>query len=162
MMQREGLKVKLPAPSHLGIVVKDLEQALRYYESQFGWGPFRSAEMDMKSYDYHFRGRPSTARVKVAAGYCGSMPIELFQAVEGDSIYAEFFRDKGEGLHHLGFVVEDFDGTLAALIKEGLEPIAHGKSPQGSFAYLNTDKVGGVVFEILSYSPFGRQRDRAA
>ena len=158
---KDSSRVRLPAPSHLGIVVADLERAVRYYESFFGWGPFRAAEMDMKAYEYHFRGRPSDARVRVASGYSGLMPVELFQAVEGESIYAEFFKKRGEGLHHLGFVVEDFAGTLATLAAEGMEQIAHGKSPRGSFAYLETDRVGGVVFEILSYSPFGGQRERA-
>lgn len=153
-------RVKLPAPSHLGIVVGDLDRAVRYYESRFGWGPFGATEMDMKAFDYHFRGRPSAARVRVAAGYCGAMPVELFQPVEGESIYAEFFREKGEGLHHLGFVVEDYEGALAALAGDGMETIAHGRSSRGSFAYLDTGRVGGVVFEILSYSPFGRHRDK--
>ncbi len=161
MTEPKGPIARLPEPNHLGIVVKDLGQAARYYESHFGWGPFRGAEMDMKRFAYHYRGRPSTARVRVAAGYCGPMPVELFQPLEGESIYGEFLQQKGEGLHHLGFVVEDFDQTLKALVHEGLEQIAHGGSPRGSFAYLDTGKVGGVVFEILSYSPFGGQAGAA-
>jgi hypothetical protein len=44
---------------------------------------------------------------------------------------------------------------MATLKEEGLEPVFHGKLPHGSFAYLDTDRVGGVVFELLSNSPFG-------
>ena len=155
MTERQEPRVKLPAPSHMGNVVKDLDQAIHYYDTFFGWGPFQVREVDMKRFPNFFRGKPGTGRFKVAIGRCGSMVIELFQAMEGETPYAEFSGAKGEGIHHLGFQLEDFDIALAALTEGGMESIFHGKSPQGSFAYLNTDKVGGVVFELLSYSPFG-------
>ncbi len=140
----------------MGIVVKDLDKAIPYYDTLFGWGPFQVREMDLKRFPgFIFRGKPGTGRFKVGMGRSGSMIIELFQPLEGESPYAEFARTKGEGLHHLGFQVDDFDGAVAGLADEGMTPAFHGKTPQGSFAYFDTDKIGGVVFELLNFSPVG-------
>lgn len=154
MTEREKPRVRLPAPSHMGIVVKDLDEAIRYYDTLFGWGPFQVRATDLKRFPgFIFRGQPATGRFKVAIAQSGPMVIELFQPLEGESPYAEFARAKGEGLHHLGFRVDDFDGAVAALSEEGMAPVFHGKSPQGSFAYSDTDRIGGVVFELLNFSP---------
>ena len=153
--QRQEPRVKLPLPNHLGIVVKDMNQAIEYYSSIFGWGPFQVQEVDMKMFKLTFRGQPGSGRFKVAVGRSGSMVIELFQVLEGETPYTEFSEQKGEGVHHLGFQVDDLDRALADLAKEGIQPIFHGRFGQGAFAYLNSDKVGGVMFELLNFSPFG-------
>lgn len=154
MTETEKPRVKLPAPSHMGIVVKDLDEAIRYYDTLFGWGPFRVRTMDVKRFPgFFFRGQPAACRFKVALGHSGPRVIELFQPLEGESPYAEFARAKGEGLHHLGFQIDDVDGAVAALSREGITPMFHGKSPQGSFAYFDTDRIGGIVVELLDFSP---------
>ena len=98
MAEREKRRARLPAPSHMGIVVKDLDEAIRYYDTLFGWGPFQVREMDLKRFPgFVFRGQPGTGRFKVAIGRSGPMVIELFQPLEGESPYAEFARAKGAG-----------------------------------------------------------------
>jgi methylmalonyl-CoA/ethylmalonyl-CoA epimerase len=155
MAKQKESRVKLPAPNHLGIVVKDMDQAMEYYSSTFGWGPFEVQEVDMKMFPFTFRGQPGSGRFKVAIARLGSMVVELFQVLEGDTPYSDFHQQKGEGVHHLGFQVDDFDAALATLTQEGIEPIFHGRFGDGAFAYFNTDKIGGVVFELLNFSPFG-------
>jgi len=152
MAERQEPRLRLTSPNHIGIVVKDMDQAIGYYSSLFGWGPFRVHEGDMKMAT--FRGQPGSGRFKMAIGRSDSMVIELFQPLEGESPYAEFFREKGEGMHHLGFQVDDFDKALAQLAEEGIEPIFHGRFPQGAFAYCNTDRIGGVVIELTNFYPF--------
>jgi methylmalonyl-CoA/ethylmalonyl-CoA epimerase len=155
MAERPEPRVKLPSPNHLGIVVKDIDQATEYYSSIFGWGPFQVQEVDMKMFPFTFRGQPGSGRFKVAIAQLGSIVVELFQVLEGETPYTDFHRKKGEGIHHLGFQVDDFDGALAALTQEGIEPIFHGRFGEQAFAYFSTDKIGGVVFELSNFSPFG-------
>ena len=155
MAERQESRVKLPAPSHLGIVVKDMDQAMEYYSSTFGWGPFQVQELDMKMIPLLLRGKPGSGRFKAATAWVGSMVIELFQVLEGETPYTDFLRGKGEGIHHLGFQIDDFDGALAALTQEGIEPIFQGRFGEQAFAYFSTDKIGGVVFELSNFSPFG-------
>jgi len=154
MTERQEPTVRVTSPNHIGIVVKDIDQAVEYYSSMFGWGPFQIQELDMKMVPFIFRGKPGSGRFKVAITRLGSLVVELFQALEGESPYMEFHREKGEGIHHLGFQVDDFDGAVAALTQKGIEPIFHGRFGEGAFAYFGTDKIGGVVFELLNFSPF--------
>ena len=150
MPEQQEPRVKLPPPNHIGIVVKDMDQAMEYYAT-FGWGPFQVYELDMKMLGFIFRGQLGSGRFKVAIAWSGSMVIELFQILEGETPYTEFQRVKGEGVHHLGFQVDDFDKTLAILAQNGIEPTYHGRLlGEGAFAYFSTDKIGGVVFELMN------------
>ena len=56
---------------------------------------------------------------------------------------------KGEGVHHLAFQVDDLDGMLDEVAKEGIEPVLNGDSDWGALACLNIDKTGGVMLELL-------------
>ena len=145
MAEKEA--VTLPPLHHVGIVVKGIEKASEYYMSTFGIGPFPIREAHMEG--VLLRGRPVSPRIKVGSAQSGDVQIELIQPVEGESVYAEFLSTHGEGLHHLGFIVSDFDAEMAKLTALGIKPIFTRKSARNSFAYLDTDKVGGVIFEIL-------------
>jgi len=140
-------KVKLPPVSQVGIVVRDIERTAEYYTSTFGIGPFSIIDVDMEG--VILRGKPISTKIKAAFAQSGPLQIEFIQPVEGDNIYTEFLASKGEGLHHLGFQVDDMDAMLAELAKEGIEPIFHHNYGFMAFAYLNTDKIGGVIFELL-------------
>jgi len=140
-------KVVLPPVSQVGIVVKDIERAAEYYTSTFGIGPFTIIDVDMEG--VILQGKPIRLKIKAAFAQSGPLQIELIQPVEGENIYTEFLASKGEGLHHLAFQVDDLETMLAALAKKGIKPIFHHNYGFGAFAYLNTDKIGGVMFELL-------------
>lgn len=149
MSEQQEPRVKLPPVEQIGIVVKDMDRAIEYYTSTFGWGPFSIHEVGMEG--AMLRGRPTTAKIKVAFAQSGPVQLELIQPLEGENIYTEFLDGKGEGLHHLGFQVDDLDNILAELAKDGIEPVFHHSYPEVgiSFAYLNTDRIGGVMFELI-------------
>ena len=90
--------------------------------------------------------------MKMAFANTGQIEVELIQVLEGETPHTEFLREKGEGLHHLRCCVDDVDGVLAEMAKDGIEPFFyHEVEGMGKiFAYLNTDKVGGVVLELLN------------
>ncbi|MCX5999243.1 MAG: VOC family protein [Chloroflexi bacterium] len=154
-MTAEKPRFKLPPPHHIGIVVDDMERAIRYYGSVFGWGPFQVREVDMGVLHLTWRGQPARGRFKAAVGQSGPMAIELFQVLEGQTPYTEFHAKKGEGIHHLGFKVDDVNRAIAALAEEGIKPVFQGRFGTGAFAYFDTDKIGGTVFELLDYWPSG-------
>ncbi|MBM4463356.1 MAG: hypothetical protein FJ012_08480 [Chloroflexi bacterium] len=149
MANEQKSRIKLPPVEQIGIVVEDVERAVQFYSSVFGWGPFQILEYDIKGFIY--RGRSVDCRQKVALAQSGPIEIELIQVLEGDTIWTDFLRQKGEGIHHLRFRVDDLDGMLAELAREGIEPVFHKDFTEFGvkFAYLNTDKIGGVVFELI-------------
>lgn len=140
--------VKLPPVEQIGIVVDNVDRAMEHFTAIFGWGPFRIREVDMKGFTYG--DRPGHCRLKMAFANSGPIEIELIQVLEGETPHSEFLRQKGEGLHHLRFRVDNYNELLADLSREGVEPVFHQVLPGlASYAYLNTDKVGGVTFELL-------------
>lgn len=149
MTEQKECRVKLPPVDQIGIVVKDMDRAIEYYQSTFGWGPFNVMESELKGFIY--RGKTGDCRLKLAMGKSGPMEIELIQVMEGETPHSEFLREKGEGIQHLRCCVDDLDSILAELAKDGIEPVFHQSLPEMgvAFAYLNSDKIGGVMIELL-------------
>jgi len=140
--------IVLPPVDQVGLVVRDLERTAAFYYSTFGLGPF-SIVPEVKFDGVILRGRPTDSKIKVAFADSGSLQIELIQPLEGENIYAEFLQAGREGLHHLGFRVDDFDGMLARFKDRGIEPVFWKHFGFTAFAYLDTAKVGGVMAEVL-------------
>ncbi len=144
MEQKSG--VKLPPPNQLGFAVKDLDRAVEYYVSKLGWGPFRIREMEIKG--AVFKGKKGDARLKVAIAD-GAPSIELIQVLEGETPHTEFLRTRGEGIQHLGYRTNDIKGMVARFAAQGIKPVWQLDMEWTSFAYLDTDKTGGVMVEFV-------------
>ena len=140
--------VILPPLSQVGIVVRDIEKTAAFYYSTFGIGPFEIVP-EVKFEGVILRGSPTNAKIKVAFAQSGPLQIELIQPLEGENIYTEFLDSKGDGLHHLGFQVDDFDSMLAEFRSKDIEPVFWLNLGWMAFAYLNTETIGGVMFELL-------------
>jgi methylmalonyl-CoA/ethylmalonyl-CoA epimerase len=140
--------IVLPPVRQIGLVVRDLEKTADFYNSTFGIGPFSSAA-EWKFDDIIMRGKPTDSRIKLAFADSGPLQIELIQPLEGENIYTEFLRSGNEGLHHLGFEVDNFEGMLAKFKRRDIEPIFWKNFGFMAFAYLDTGKIGGVIVELL-------------
>jgi methylmalonyl-CoA/ethylmalonyl-CoA epimerase len=126
-----------------------MDTAIDYYCSVFGWGPFKVRDLEMKGAIY--KGRTVDCRFRIGSARQPGVEIELIQPLEGDTPYADFLREGGEGLHHLGVKVDDLDETLASLAGHGIRPVFSHSYPEIglAFAYLDTDRVGGVMLELI-------------
>jgi hypothetical protein len=67
--------------------------------------------------------------------------LELMEVIDGPSIYQDWIEERGEGLHHINFLVGDFDAAIGALTHEGFECIQSGKfgNPEKGCAYAYFD-----------------------
>ena len=138
----------MPPVEQIGIVVRDVDEAVEFFSSAFGWGPFKIRESEMKGVTYD--GRTGDCRLKMAFARSGGVEIELIQVLEGETPHSDFLRRHGEGMQHLRFRVDDFDGMIAALAKEGVEPLWSQKFPGiAAFAYMKTDKTSGLMVELF-------------
>ena len=145
MEDKRGPTVRLPPVDQIGIVVKDIDPVVEYYTSLFGLGPFEVREVELKGFIY--QDEPHDCRLRVAFTQSGLVQIELIQILEGQSPHSEFLQQKGEGLQHLRFLVKDCPAVLARLAEAGIKPVWHRGVPV--FGYLNTDQIGGVMFELV-------------
>jgi catechol 2,3-dioxygenase-like lactoylglutathione lyase family enzyme len=139
----------LPRVHHVGTIVRDLDASIKYYSESFGLGPFNVSESSRTG--ALIRGKPGNYRLRQAFAEMGQTLLELSQVMEGRPIQQEFLEKNGEGVHHLGFVVEDLDAQVAELQKRGFKVIQRYDSPPGGlrFAFLDTNKVGGIAFEFV-------------
>jgi methylmalonyl-CoA/ethylmalonyl-CoA epimerase len=129
---------KFPQVDQIGIVVKDMEKSLKSYEQMFG-PPFLTLESDV-----------SSGKLKISLFQLGEIQLELIEVVEGETIHSKFLRETGEGLHHIGFIVEDIEEELIRLEKEGISVLERGIIQEMvKFAYLDTQKRLGVILELI-------------
>jgi hypothetical protein len=100
-----------------------------------------------------YRNRPAEYRMRIALSQIGPLRIELIEAKEGDSIYTDFIREHGYGVHHLGILVDDMKNALAQTNSAGLNMIQDGSGfgldGDGHYAYLETEEALGVTLELI-------------
>ena len=139
---------RLPKIYQLGYVVADVEKVAKHYEAAFGIGPFVGpVVVPMKK--AVFNGRTVSTKIKTVFAKSGDIQIELIQPLDGDNPYTEFLAKKGDGIHHLGFKVDDIDQAKAEFAKKGMEPFFSGDLVVMKFAYYDTAQFGGLALELL-------------
>jgi methylmalonyl-CoA/ethylmalonyl-CoA epimerase len=146
----------LPPVYQLGYVVSDIERACEYYESVFGTGPF-SDVIDVNMDGAILRGRPVDTTIKVAFVQSGDVQIELIEPVEGKNLYTEFLEARGEGIHHLGYRVEDMQAMKAIFAQKVGEPVFYRDMGVMEFAYYDTSEIGGLMIEFLCFKNVDEQ-----
>jgi len=136
----------------VGIVVRDLEKSLKTYTEVFGIGPWELYTMDKNTLrDTRLYCKPAEFSMKVAFHDIGGVQLELIEPLD-ESIYTEFLRDHGEGIHHIAVASGDYSETIAQMKNHGIEPIMDGKATSGmGFAYLGTEKALGCITEIYDF-----------
>lgn len=155
MEPREDLRAKLGLPpiSQLGIVVRDMARAVAFYEGRLGLGPWTVYESTPDR--YWFKGKPSHMRLRQGKAMLGGIELELVQPLEGESPFHEFVASHGEGLHHVAFNTDDFDGMVCKFQDAGFEALllaeTYVPTYQGTVraCHFDTRAVGGVIFEVV-------------
>lgn len=131
----------------VGILVKDVEETARKLEKLVGIGPFEILEPDYRNLTY--RGKIGRFKIRVALANAGPVQIELMQVLHGETIYDEFARRKGYGLHHLGIKTDNMENGMEEMQARGFQVIQSGDRPGVKWAYLNTEEQTGVIFELI-------------
>ena len=131
--------MKISRIEHLGIAVKSIEEALPYYEQVLGFECYNIETVE----DQKVR----TAFLKV-----GETKIELLEATSPDSTIAKFIENRGEGIHHIAYKVEDgIANVLAECDAKEIKTI--DKAPRTGaeglqIAFLHPKATQGVLTEL--------------
>jgi len=132
---------------HVTVVVKDIERAVKFYSS-VGIGPFVAPDSHVFPKKTLW-GEPITFKLIIKEAQIGSAVLQLVQHVKGEGLYKEFADNRGEGVQHLGFTVDDIDMAEKKAVKLGLKVSQRGRREDGSgYTYFDTEEPGGVVLEI--------------
>jgi hypothetical protein len=163
MSEKESTKV-LPflqkGVAQIALVVENLDKTVENYWKLFGIGPwhfYTYGKPLVKKMSY--RDKPAEYKMRVALSYFGPMRIELIERVEGDTIYDEFVKQHGYGIHHLGVLVDDMEAAITEAEAAGLKMIQDGSGfgadGDGHYAYLETEDKIATTIELIE-RPKGR------
>ncbi len=128
---------------HVAIAVKDLDAAVDYYRRAFG------AEVDHR--ETVESDGVEEALIKVADSF-----IQLTAATRPDSPIARFLDRRGEGLHHVGYRVEDCAAALRSMVEAGATPIDTEPRPGSrgtTVAFVHPRGNLGVLVELVQVGP---------
>jgi methylmalonyl-CoA/ethylmalonyl-CoA epimerase len=125
---------------HLGVAVDDLDEALDTYRRLFG------AELE-------HRATVPEQGVEAAAVLVGDSRVELLAPTGADTPVGKFLANRGPGMHHVAYEVDDVRQALSSLTSEGVELI-DAAPREGLFglqvAFIHPDSVHGVLTEVVS------------
>jgi methylmalonyl-CoA/ethylmalonyl-CoA epimerase len=134
----------MSAIDHLGIAVKSLAEAKKFYE-RLGLKPMPEETVESE-------------QVRLSMVPVGESRIELLEPMSDDSPIAKFLAKRGEGLHHVALQVDDLSATVERLKAEGTRLISDEiKIGAGGhlYVFVHPSSAGGVLLELVEDAPQG-------
>ena len=116
--------MELKRVDHIGIAVKNLEEAVNFYETAIG----------LKAVGYE---TVEEQKVKVAFMPCGDSELELLESTEPDGPIARFIEKNGPGIQHIAIRVDDIDKQTPR----------YGAG-NARIAFVHPKATGGVLLEL--------------
>ncbi len=124
---------------HVAIAVNDLEAAIDYYCEAFGAEVAHREVVESEGVD--------EALIKVADSY-----IQLTTGTRPDSAITKFLEKRGEGMHHIGYRVDDVREALAAMVAAGAQAIdtePRAGSRGTTVAFIHPKGSFGTLIELV-------------
>jgi methylmalonyl-CoA/ethylmalonyl-CoA epimerase len=121
---------------HVGIVVDDLEKAMKFWRDLLGLALVKTAVVQDQG-------------VKAALLKAGESEIELLQPLAPESGVGRFLSRRGGGLHHVCFETEDVHAELSRARAKGIQLIDQQPRPglAGMICFLHPKATRGVLVE---------------
>ena len=124
---------------HVAIAVNDLEAAIDYYKRAFGATVDHRERVESDGVE--------EALLKVAESY-----IQLLTPTRPDSPVAKSLEKRGEGLHHIGYRVDDCAKALEAMIAAGATALDKAPRPGSrgtTVAFIHPKGSFGTLIELV-------------
>ncbi len=126
---------------HIGIAVRNLEEAIPRFERLLGAVCYAVEEV-------------ADQKVRTAFFRVGQSKIELLESTSADGPIARFIAQRGEGLHHVAFAVDGLPEALAELEGQGTTLIDRvpRKGAEGmNIAFVHPRSANGVLCEFCEH-----------
>lgn len=123
---------------HIGIAVKNIDEAINYYENVLGLKCYSVEEV-------------ADQKVRTAFFILGQTKIELLESTAPDGPIGKFIEKKGEGIHHIAFAVDGLQNSLDEAKSKNV--ILIDKEPRKgaeglNIAFLHPKSTHGVLTEL--------------
>ncbi|MDD4858249.1 MAG: methylmalonyl-CoA epimerase [Candidatus Krumholzibacteria bacterium] len=133
------MQSRLETLDHIGIAVRNLEDAKKMFSDTLGLVLIREQELPERG-------------LKIAFLSAGSTTVELLEGIEPDSSVAKFVEQRGPGIHHLCFEVDGIDRVMRELTDSGVRFVdatprlgSEGKP----IAFIHPKSTLGVLIELI-------------
>ena len=123
---------------HIGVAVKNLDEANQLYAKLFGKPHYKTEEVESEG-------------VKTSFFKVGDSKIELLEATKDDSPIAKFIAKKVEGMHHIAFEVTDIYAEIERLKSEGFVVLSDAPKKGADnklVVFLHPKSANGVLIEL--------------
>jgi methylmalonyl-CoA epimerase len=126
---------------HIGICVRDLKASMEKYTDLLGLELREIEEVQVEG-----------ALNRIAFLPLGGLDVELLHTEAETGLIADFLKERGEGIHHIAFEVEDLEGTFEKLRSRGVSFLWDAIVPgsRGTrIAFFRPEEFNGVYIELV-------------
>jgi methylmalonyl-CoA epimerase len=133
-----GVSDRVRHLDHVAIATVDLEPAVRLFVDVLGGRMLSGGDND----------ETGMRLMQIA---CGGFKVELMQSLRTDSMLARHLLKRGEGLHHLTFMVDDVASTISSLDDLGYETVGtDDASPDWAETFLSPRQSFGALIQFCA------------
>jgi len=129
------------AIDHIGFVVRDVDEAVALYTHMFGVSAWERIAMPER-------------HMRVAVAHIGDPFLELIAPTSDQASFAKFLQERGSGMHHIAYRVDDIVGVLADVKARGIQLIDETPRPglhNTLAAFLHPKSTLGVLIELVQH-----------
>lgn len=126
---------------HIGFAVHNIDEAVAFYTQAFGVAEWERLAMPER-------------HMAVAATHVGGMLLELIAPTSEEASFAKYLRERGPGMHHVAYRVDDIVAALAEVKARGVQLI--DETPRNGLhntlvAFLHPKSCQGVLVELVQH-----------
>lgn len=125
---------------HVAIAVRNIDEAEKLYETALG---LRVGHREVVE--------DQGVRTSMLVPEKGGTALELLEPLSGDSPVSKFLDKRGEGIHHICFLVDDIEAALERLKRDGVKLIDESPRPgayHSRVAFIHPKAMNGVLIEL--------------
>ncbi len=126
---------------HLGFAVHNIDQAVEFYQHAFGISEWERIDLPER-------------HTAVAVARVGDTLLELIAPTSDDASFAKYLREKGPGMHHIAYTVDDIAAALDDLRARGVPLIDQEARPgihNTLVAFVHPKGAQGVLVELVQH-----------
>lgn len=126
---------------HIGLAVNDIESAVAFYQQQLGVAEWEIIELPER-------------HMRVAVAHIGTSMVELIAPTSPEAAFAKYLAEKGPGMHHIAYRVDDIHAALTQLKDQGVRLIDEVPRPglhDTLVAFIHPKASLGTLIELVQH-----------
>ncbi len=126
---------------HIGFAVRNIDDAVAFYSRAFGMDEWERIAMPER-------------HMAVAVARVGGTLLELIAPTSGEAAFAKYLNERGPGMHHIAYRVDDIAAALAEVKARGVVLIDEQPRPglhNTLVAFLHPKSTQGVLIELVQH-----------